>query len=29
MSLFIEKTKILECPCGLNGKLQLMKGRLV
>jgi hypothetical protein len=27
--LFIAKTKILECPCGLKGKLHLMKGSLV
>jgi hypothetical protein len=29
MSLFIAKTKRLECICGLKGKLQLINGRLV
>jgi hypothetical protein len=29
MVLFIMKTKRLQCPCGLKGKWQLMKGSLV
>jgi hypothetical protein len=29
MVLFIAKTKRLECPCGLKGKLYVMKGSLV